>query len=159
MYNHRHRTARYRKDIYTKGKGRWIASEDDYNCSNYNLGRQKYRQQCSSHGIQTKAVNALVLETIKETCNYAVANEGEFKAVICKLSSDRKADAGNTQATGKGTSRNSKLTGKRDFLNEKAMTVTVIVFFYAVIIVRKSFISTETNQSYQSIHITGGQRP
>lgn len=67
-YNHRHRTARYRKDIYPKGKGRWIAPEDDYNCSNYNLGRQKYRQQCSSHGIQTKTVNALVLETIKETC-------------------------------------------------------------------------------------------
>lgn len=96
MYNHRHRTARYRKDIYTKGKGRWIAPEDDYNCSNYNLGRQKYRQQCSSHGIQTKAVNALVLETIKETCNYAVANEGEFKGIICKLSSDRIADAGKT---------------------------------------------------------------
>lgn len=96
MYNHRHRTARYRKDIYTKGKGRWIAPEDDYNCSNYNLGRQKYRQQCSSHSIQTKAVNALVLETIKETCNYAVANEGEFKGIICKLSSSRKADAGKT---------------------------------------------------------------
>lgn len=39
MYIHRHRTARYRKDIYTKGKGRWIAPEDDYNCSNYNLGK------------------------------------------------------------------------------------------------------------------------
>ena len=73
-----------------------MRGEDDYNCSNYNLGRQKYRQQCSSHGIQTKAVNALVLETIKETCNYAVANEGEFKGIICKLSSDRKADAGKT---------------------------------------------------------------
>ena len=70
------------------GKGRWIAPEDDYNCSN--------RQQCSSHGIQTKAVNALVLETIRETCNYAVANEDEFKGIICKLSSDRKADAGKT---------------------------------------------------------------
>ncbi len=79
MYNHRHRTARYRKDIYTKGRGSWIAPKDDYNCFNYNLGRQKYRQQCSSHGIQTKAANALVLETIKETCNYAVANEGEFE--------------------------------------------------------------------------------
>ncbi|WP_160561800.1 hypothetical protein [Parablautia muri] len=41
MYNHRHRTARYKKDIYTKVRGRWIAPEDDYNCSNYNLGRQK----------------------------------------------------------------------------------------------------------------------
>ena len=49
------------------GKGRWIAPEDDYNCSN--------RQQCSSHGIQTKAVNALVLETIRETCNYAELEE------------------------------------------------------------------------------------
>ncbi len=34
--------------------------------------------------------------TRKETCNYAVANEGEFKGIICKLSSSRKADAGKT---------------------------------------------------------------
>lgn len=96
MYNHRHRTARYRKDIYTKGKGRWIAPEDDYNCSNYNLGRQRYRRQCCSHAIQTWAVKSLVLETIKETCNYAVANEEEFKSLISSLSSDRRADAGKT---------------------------------------------------------------
>lgn len=96
MYNHRHKTARYRKDIYTKGKGRWIAPQDDYNCANYNLGRQKYQKQCSSHAIQTWAVKSLVLETIKETCNYAVANEGEFKELICNLSSDRKSDAGKT---------------------------------------------------------------
>ncbi len=96
MYNHRHRTARYRKDIYTKGKGRWIAPQDDYNCANYNLGRQKYQKQCSSHAIQTWVVKSLVLETIKETCNYAVANESEFKGLICNLSSAHKADAEKT---------------------------------------------------------------
>lgn len=35
--------------------------------ANYDLGRQKYIKQCASHSIQEKAVNALVLETIKET--------------------------------------------------------------------------------------------
>ena len=96
MYNHRHMAPRYKKDRYAKGKGRWVGPEDDYNCSNYNLGRQKYQKQCFSHSIRTWVVKALVLETIKETCNYAAANESEFKELICNLSSDRKTDAGKT---------------------------------------------------------------
>ena len=96
MYNHRRRNERYRKDMYTKGKVRWIKPEDEYNCSNYILGSQKHLEQCSSHSIRTWVVKALVLETIKETCNYAVTNEDEFKELICKLSSGRKIDAGKT---------------------------------------------------------------
>ena len=96
MYNHRRRNERYRKDMYTKGKVRWSKPEDEYNCSNYILGSQKHLEQCSSHSIRTWAVKALVLETIKETCNYAVTNEDAFKELICKLSSGRKIDAGKT---------------------------------------------------------------
>lgn len=96
MYHHRYKEKRYRKDMYTKGKGTWIRPEDVYFCSNYQLGRQKYQKRCKAHNIQTKVIKALVLETIKETCTYAVANESEFKELVSNLSADRKKDVEKT---------------------------------------------------------------
>lgn len=95
MYNHRHKTGRIRKDIYTKGKKRYTPPEDSYNCANYNLGRQKYTKQCTSHSIQTWVIRQLVLDTIKETCNFAVTNEPEFLELISSNSTKSQKDTGN----------------------------------------------------------------
>ena len=64
--------------MYTNGKQRYIPPEDCYNCANYNLSRQKYVVQCSSHSIQTWVIRQLVLDTIKKTCDFAISNEQEF---------------------------------------------------------------------------------
>lgn len=117
MYNHRYKSKRYRKDIYTKGKASWIRPEDVYYCSNYELGRQNYQKRCLAHTIQTKAVKALILETIKETCNYAVSNEREFKELISNLSADRKKDVEKT--IGQRIKKNEKRCGEVNCLIKK----------------------------------------
>ena len=92
MYNHRHRTGRIRKDMYTNGKQRYIPPEDCYNCANYNLSRQKYVVQCSSHSIQTWVIRQLVLDTIKKTCDFAISNEQEFLELVSSSSAKTQQD-------------------------------------------------------------------
>ena len=92
MYNHRHRTERIRKDMYTNGKQRYIPPEDCYNCANYNLSRQKYVVQCSSHSIQTWVIRQLVLDTIKKTCDFAISNEQEFLELVSSSSAKTQQD-------------------------------------------------------------------
>jgi len=92
MYNHRHRTERIRKDMYTNGKQRYIPPEDCYNCANYNLSRQKYVVQCSSHSIQTWVIRQLVLDTIKKTCDFALNNEQEFLELVSSSSAKTQQD-------------------------------------------------------------------
>ena len=65
------------------------APEDRYDCSNNIRGRQRYEKLCCSHSITTKALETLVLETIKRTCDYAVedgAKLGKRYAVSLKNS-------------------------------------------------------------------------
>lgn len=93
MFNHREKKGRMRKDVYYKGKIRYEKPEDSYNCSNYNLGRQKFSQQCSSHSIRTWVIRQLVLDTIKETCNYAICNENEFMELISNSTEKSQKDA------------------------------------------------------------------
>lgn len=92
MYNHRHRRGRIRKDMYTNGKQRYIPPEDCYNCANYNLSRQKYVVQCSSHSIQTWVIRQLVLDTIKKTCDFALNNEQEFLELVSSSSAKTQQD-------------------------------------------------------------------
>lgn len=94
MYNHRHKTGRIRKDIYTNGQQKYIPPEDNYNCANYNIGRQKYTRQCTSHSIQTWVIRQLVLDTIKETCNFAITNEPEFLELVTSSSVASQRDIG-----------------------------------------------------------------
>lgn len=65
--------------------------EDNYNCANYNIGRQRYAKQCTSHSIQTWLVRQLVLDTIKEICNFAVSSEPEFLELVSSSSRKRSA--------------------------------------------------------------------
>ena len=57
MYNHR---GKRKKD------GREYGT-DFYNCSTYTLTFERETQMCFSHTVSTKALNALILETIRTT--------------------------------------------------------------------------------------------
>ena len=79
MYSHRGR--------HTKLDGREYGS-DTYNCSTYCLTIERETKQCFSHSVSTKALNELVLETIRTTASYAISNREEF---IQKVRSSRLA--------------------------------------------------------------------
>ena len=77
MYNHR--SERTRKD----GSKTPV---DFYNCANYTLTLQRATKKCCSHSITTKAVRALILDTIQTVSTYAIANETEFKYKVLEAS-------------------------------------------------------------------------
>ena len=60
MYNHR---GKRKKD------GREYGT-DFYNCSTYTLTFERETQMCFSHTVSTKALNTLILETIRTTASY-----------------------------------------------------------------------------------------
>ena len=68
------------------------APEDRYDCANNTLGNQRYEKVCCSHSITTKALETLVLETIKRTCDYAVENEVEFREKVCSISAEQQGE-------------------------------------------------------------------
>ncbi len=70
MYNHR----TLKKD----GSGELDLIHDHYDCAVYNQSRPKETIKCSSHYIGTKNVRALILDTIRYVCSYAIQNKAEF---------------------------------------------------------------------------------
>ena len=92
MYHHRNAQGIWKKDYYNAGKMVYHAPEDRYDCSGNKLGLQMYEKRCSSHSVTTKALEALILETIKRTCDYAVENEKEFREQICSLSTEQQGE-------------------------------------------------------------------
>ena len=51
---------------------------DFYNCASYTLTLQRETKKCCSHSITTKAIRAIILETIQTVSTYAISNEAEF---------------------------------------------------------------------------------
>lgn len=68
MYNHRNKGG-------SKGKP---YPSNFFDCSTYTRSRQKFLKSCRSHYITTKALNTLILETIKNVSKYAISNKDEF---------------------------------------------------------------------------------
>ena len=68
MYNHRGKRKKAGREY----------SVDFYSCSTYTLTFERETQMCSSHTVSTKALNALILETIRTTASYAIQNKEEF---------------------------------------------------------------------------------
>ena len=70
MYNHRgsHQKAPSGKEYM----------HDSYNCSTYTLTIERETKCCYSHGISTRALRELILETIRTASTYAIENEAEF---------------------------------------------------------------------------------
>lgn len=79
MYNHR---GKRKKD------GREYGT-DFYNCSTYTLTFERETQMCFSHTVSTKALNALILETIRTTASYAIQNKEEFIQKVRSISQVR----------------------------------------------------------------------
>ena len=68
MYNHRGKQHR-----------------DHYECSTYTLGKHYHLNHCCTHYIATKAIRALLLETIRYASTYAIENkEAFFEKVRCE---------------------------------------------------------------------------
>ncbi|MDE7245779.1 MAG: recombinase family protein [Oscillospiraceae bacterium] len=84
MYNHRSRG--------NEGTGKPYPS-DFFDCSTYTLSRQKRFAACSGHYITTKAVRALILETIRAASKQAVENQDEFIRKVREASDIRQAAA------------------------------------------------------------------
>ena len=83
MYNHR---GKRKKD------GREYGT-DFYNCSTYTLTFERETQMCFSHTVSTKALNALILETIRTTAGYAIQNKEEFIQRVRCISQVRQQEA------------------------------------------------------------------
>ena len=92
MYNHRGKAGNAR-DWAGRLNGKKRPDRDEYNCSRYDLGNQHFDDYCTTHLIRTAVVNELLLEAIKEVCDYAQNNEAEFMAQVCSASEDRQAKA------------------------------------------------------------------
>ena len=73
--------------------GKRRPDRDEYNCSRYDLGNQRYDTYCTTHLIRTVVVNELLLEAIKEVCNYAQNNEAAFIEQVCSASGERQKKA------------------------------------------------------------------
>ena len=83
MYNHRGKR---------KKNGREY-SVDFYSCSTYTLTFERETQMCFSHTVSTKALNALILETIRTTASYAIQNKEEFIQKVRSISQVRQQEA------------------------------------------------------------------
>ena len=59
---------------------------DFYNCASYTLTLQWETKKCCSHSITTKAIRAIILETIQTVSTYAISNEAEFMEKVLEAS-------------------------------------------------------------------------
>ena len=92
MYNHRG-SAGQARDWQGKPNGKRRPNRDEYNCSTYNLSKQKYQPTCTQHYIRTAVVRELILEAIRSASAYALENEAEFIQKARSASEVRQAEA------------------------------------------------------------------
>ena len=76
MYNHRQKKNGRKNEGPHPKTG--LFPNDCYECSTYSLSSTHTDRNCFSHYISTRALNALVLETIRLTSRYAIENQAEF---------------------------------------------------------------------------------
>ena len=77
MYNHKRGGKAIREGMkFDPESG--LYGGDNYNCSTYMLTAKQSEQKCCSHYISTKAVRALILDTIRTVSTYAIADEKGF---------------------------------------------------------------------------------
>ena len=84
MYNHR--------GIRKTANGKEYPS-DFYNCSTYALTIERETKQCFSHNVSTRALTELVLETIRTTAGYVLANRKAFIQKVRSISQVRQQEA------------------------------------------------------------------
>ena len=92
MYNHRSR-GRALKEGWEPDPDSGLYPSDNYNCSTYMLTAKHSEQKCCSHYITTRAVRALLLDTIKTVSAYAISDEKGFVEKIRAASQLRQDNA------------------------------------------------------------------
>ena len=92
MYNHRGR-AQAHKENRGKDPVSGLYPHDHYDCSTYALTFRHSQVECFGHYISTKALRALILDTIRTVSAYAISNEAEFIEKVRAASEVRQAQA------------------------------------------------------------------
>ena len=77
MYNHK-RGGKALQEGQKPDSESGLYPNDNYNCSTYMLSAKHSEQKCCSHYITSKAVRALILDTIRTVSTYAVSDEKAF---------------------------------------------------------------------------------
>ena len=77
----------------TRGSKTKPYPSDAYECSSYKLGAERRTAACSNHHISTKALRALLLETIRSASAFAISNQAEFLEKVRSASQLRQAEA------------------------------------------------------------------
>ncbi len=92
MYNHR---GRAQADKENRGRDpiSGLYPYDHYECSTYALTFHHSRTECFGHYISTRALRALILDTIRTVSAYAISNEAEFIEKVRAASEVRQAQA------------------------------------------------------------------
>ena len=92
MYNHR---GRHQAEKENRGKDpvSGLYPYDHYDCSTYALTFHRTSTRCFSHYISTKALRALILDTIHAASVYAIENKAEFIRRVREASEIRQSEA------------------------------------------------------------------
>ena len=92
MYNHRGQPNPRREDGGIDPVS-GLMPNDNYECSTYSNTMHHLEKECKRHYISTKALRALVLETIRLTSQYAIGNKEEFEQKVREASETRQSQA------------------------------------------------------------------
>lgn len=92
MYNHRGQPNPRREDGGIDPVS-GLMPNDNYECSIYSNTMHHLEKECKRHYISTKALRALVLETIRLTSQYAIGNKEEFEQKVREASETRQSQA------------------------------------------------------------------
>ena len=92
MYNHKN-GGRALKEGWKPDPDSGLYPSDNYNCSTYVLTGKHSERKCCSHYITTRAVRALILDTIRTASAYAVSDEKAFVEKIRTASQIRQDNA------------------------------------------------------------------
>ena len=77
MYNHKRGSSALRDGMKIDPES-GLYTGDNYNCSTYSLTSKQSERKCFGHYITTKAVRALILDTIRTVSAYAISDEKSF---------------------------------------------------------------------------------
>ena len=65
---------------------------DNYNCATYSLTKNYTDRQCSGHYIRTNVLRSLILDTVRTSSAYAIANPDDFLVKMREQSQKRQTD-------------------------------------------------------------------
>ena len=77
----------------TRGSDSKPYPSDAYECSTYKLAGQKRSAACRNHHISTKALQELILNTIRTISTYAISNQEEFAEKVRAASQIKQKEA------------------------------------------------------------------